>query len=91
MGSFPNCEIKLCDMESARVIQEDEHIREVIGTPDYVGEFIQLAGWCRSEWWATWSLDVPSFGTVCSVITFKSQYASYSGLIQEKRHGTSLH
>ena len=42
MGSFPNCEIKLCDMESARVIQEDEHIREVIGTPDYVGEFIQL-------------------------------------------------
>ena len=42
MGSFPNCEIKLCDMESARVIQEDEHIREVIGTPDYVGEFLQL-------------------------------------------------
>ena len=41
MGSFPNCEIKLCDMESARVIQEDEHIREVIGTPDYVGEFVQ--------------------------------------------------
>ena len=38
MGSFPNCEIKLCDMESARVIQEDEHIREVIGTPDYVGK-----------------------------------------------------
>ena len=42
MSEFPNCEIKLCDMESARVIQEDEHIREVIGTPDYVGEFIQL-------------------------------------------------
>ena len=39
-GPINSCEIKLCDMESARVIQEDEHIREVIGTPDYVGELI---------------------------------------------------
>lgn len=37
MGQFPNCEIKLCDLEVARVIQEDEFIREIIGTPDYVG------------------------------------------------------
>lgn len=36
MGQFPNCEIKLCDLEVARVIQEDEDIREIIGTPDYV-------------------------------------------------------
>ena len=45
MGAFPNCEIKLCDMESARVIQEDESIREVIGTPDYVGtsSYLQCA------------------------------------------------
>ena len=49
MGSFPNCEIKLCDMESARVIQEDEHIREVIGTPDYVGEFIFRSHSHRTE------------------------------------------
>ena len=55
MGSFPNCEIKLCDMESARVIQEDEHIREVIGTPDYVGEFIWLLLARKYIWWGSWS------------------------------------
>jgi len=38
MGQFPNCEIKLCDLEVARLIQEDEDIREIIGTPDYVGK-----------------------------------------------------
>ncbi len=38
MGSFPNCEIKLCDLEVARVIEDGESIREIIGTPDYVGE-----------------------------------------------------
>jgi len=36
MGQFPNCEIKLCDLEVARVIKEDELIRDIIGTPDYV-------------------------------------------------------
>eukprot|EP00095_Tigriopus_kingsejongensis_P003133 snap_masked-scaffold438_size171652-processed-gene-0.7 protein:Tk03133 transcript:snap_masked-scaffold438_size171652-processed-gene-0.7-mRNA-1 annotation:"death associated protein" len=36
MGQFPNCEIKLCDLEVARVIQSGESIREIIGTPDYV-------------------------------------------------------
>jgi len=36
MSEFPNCEIKLCDLEVSRVIQDNEHIREIIGTPDYV-------------------------------------------------------
>jgi len=36
MSEFPNCEIKLCDLEVSRVIQEGEYIREIIGTPDYV-------------------------------------------------------
>merc|ERR1712032_1152982 len=36
MSEFPNCEIKLCDLEDSRVIQEHEQIREIIGTPDYV-------------------------------------------------------
>merc|ERR1719209_211581 len=36
MSEFPNCEIKLCDLEVSRVIQENEEIREIIGTPDYV-------------------------------------------------------
>ena len=42
MGQFPNCEIKLCDLEVARVIKEDEDIREIIGTPDYVGKILKV-------------------------------------------------
>ena len=38
MGSFPNCEIKLCDLEVSRVIKEDREFTEIIGTPDYVGK-----------------------------------------------------
>lgn len=38
MGQFPNCEIKLCDLEVARIIQKDVEIREIIGTPEYVGK-----------------------------------------------------
>ena len=38
MSEFPNCEIKLCDLEVSRVIQDTEDLREIIGTPDYVGE-----------------------------------------------------
>ena len=37
MSEFPNCEIKLCDLEVSRVIQDTEDLREIIGTPDYVG------------------------------------------------------
>ena len=40
MSEFPNCEIKLCDLEVSRVIQENEEIREIIGTPDYVGKMM---------------------------------------------------
>jgi len=36
MSEFPNCEIKLCDLEVSRVIRDNEQIREIIGTPDYV-------------------------------------------------------
>ena len=42
MSEFPNCEIKLCDLEVSRVIQEHEQIREIIGTPDYVGNTLVL-------------------------------------------------
>ena len=38
MGDFPNCEIKLCDLECARIIQEGNPIREMLGTTDFVGE-----------------------------------------------------
>ena len=38
MSEFPNCEIKLCDLEVSRVIQDSEQIRQIIGTPDYVGK-----------------------------------------------------
>ena len=42
MSEFPNCEIKLCDLEVSRVIQDSEQIRQIIGTPDYVGEIFVL-------------------------------------------------
>ena len=35
MGTFPECEVKLCDFEISRVILE---VREILGTPDYVGK-----------------------------------------------------
>ena len=38
MSDYPNCEIKLCDFEISRVILEGKIIRELLGTPDYVGE-----------------------------------------------------
>ncbi|KAL0268116.1 UNVERIFIED_CONTAM: hypothetical protein PYX00_010185 [Menopon gallinae] len=42
MGDFPNCEIKLCDLEISRVILEEDKIRDFLGTPDYVApEVIQ--------------------------------------------------
>ncbi|XP_029052099.2 probable serine/threonine-protein kinase MARK-C [Osmia bicornis bicornis] len=36
MGSFPECEVKLCDFEISRVVLEGTEVREILGTPDYV-------------------------------------------------------
>lgn len=36
MGTFPECEVKLCDFEISRVILEGTEVREILGTPDYV-------------------------------------------------------
>lgn len=38
MADFPDCDVKLCDFEISRVILEGTEIREILGTPDYVGE-----------------------------------------------------
>lgn len=40
MGDYPNCEIKLCDFEISRVILEGKDVRELLGTPDYVGKYL---------------------------------------------------
>ena len=45
MGEFPNCDIKLCDLEVARVIQQGETITEWVGTLDYMGKYI----YCKSS------------------------------------------
>jgi len=37
-GPFPNCDIKLCDFGIARHIARGADVREILGTPDYVGE-----------------------------------------------------
>jgi hypothetical protein len=39
MADFPDCDVKLCDFEISRVIIEGTEIREILGTPDYVGEY----------------------------------------------------
>lgn len=36
MGTFPECDVKLCDFEISRVVLEGTEIREILGTPDYV-------------------------------------------------------
>ena len=38
MGSFPDCNVKLCDFEISRVVLEGTEVREILGTPDYVGK-----------------------------------------------------
>ena len=39
------CEVKLCDFGIARELRDDVEVREVLGTPDYVGE-------CGGEKWS---------------------------------------
>lgn len=43
MGSFPECEVKLCDFEISRVVLEGTEVREILGTPDYVGKQLCFA------------------------------------------------
>jgi len=38
MGDFPACDVKLCDLEISRVLPEGVEVRELLGTPDYVGK-----------------------------------------------------
>lgn len=35
-GTYPHCDVKLCDFGISRVIQSGIDIREIMGTPDYV-------------------------------------------------------
>merc|ERR1719228_786681 len=62
MSEFPNCEIKLCDLEVSRVIQDNEEIKEIIGTPDYVApEILQMEP-------ITLSADIWSLGVLAYVL-----------------------
>ena len=36
MGTFPDCDVKLCDLEISRIIIDGQEVRELLGTPDYV-------------------------------------------------------
>ena len=38
MGEFPDCAVKLCDFEISRLLTPGYEVREILGTPDYVGE-----------------------------------------------------
>lgn len=53
-GEFPDSEVKLCDFGISRYIGEDDDIREILGTPDYIGEFFfRLIGY-SPPWYNYW-------------------------------------
>jgi serine/threonine kinase 17 len=39
MSEFPHGEVKLCDLGISRYIGEGADIRDILGTPDYVGKY----------------------------------------------------
>ncbi len=67
MSEFPNCEIKLCDLEVSRVIQDSEQIREIIGTPDYVGETITFLNYRA----------ITLYTPVCASVVFPPAFVKY--------------
>lgn len=40
---FPNGDVKLCDFGISRVLTKGAEIREIVGTPDYVGTIYAIA------------------------------------------------
>lgn len=38
MSEFPHGEVKLCDLGISRYISQGADIRDILGTPDYVGK-----------------------------------------------------
>lgn len=39
--AFPEGEVKLCDFGISRLITKGAELREIVGTPDYVGKVSQ--------------------------------------------------
>lgn len=37
-GEFPDCEVKLCDFGISRYLNQGVDVKEINGTPDYVGK-----------------------------------------------------
>jgi len=51
-GEFPNCDVKLCDFGISRYINGTD-VREILGTPDYVGKLFaspKRKRRCRTRW-----------------------------------------
>lgn len=42
MNEFPHGEVKLCDLGISRYISQGADIRDILGTPDYVGKLLYL-------------------------------------------------
>jgi hypothetical protein len=42
MSEFPHGEVKLCDLGISRYISQGADIRDILGTPDYVGKLISI-------------------------------------------------
>jgi hypothetical protein len=43
MSEFPHGEVKLCDLGISRYISQGADIRDILGTPDYVGKFLYMS------------------------------------------------
>jgi hypothetical protein len=42
MSEFPHGEVKLCDLGISRYISQGADIRDILGTPDYVGKLFLM-------------------------------------------------
>lgn len=65
---FPDCEVKLCDFGISRLITKGIEIREIVGTPDYVGEYVvcRLIQLRFSSGWYLITGDASDLGLFCS-------------------------
>ena len=50
---YPHGDIKLCDFGFARTVNSGDDIRDIIGTPDYVGKSTNATIYIKKNEW-TW-------------------------------------
>ncbi|XP_013789136.1 calcium-dependent protein kinase 27-like [Limulus polyphemus] len=75
-GSFPQCDIKLCDFGISRLVSEGIEVREIVGTPDYVApEILQYEP-------ISFASDMWSIGVLTYVLL--SGYTPFGGATKQE-------